>query len=296
MTTARRTWILTTAFATLAHSFAFSPAKASETGAMPNMPGMDTSDMRGMINPDENMNMSGMPQKNNPAPAGITTENASATKFSVDPTPIQTRKELKLDFNVLGDPEGSQPSLSLPALQKIASEHNPTLIQARAQIEGETGKAKQAGLYTNPAIAYNGDLMGLPRAGAGEWQGGMIQQEIILGSKLKLSRQKYLARIEATKHQLQAQTFKVSNDVQMHYYRVLAAVQRLKLQNELWKSVRDHWLTIGEMSNLGEANQADRYLANVTQEEQRLKVMEAENDLMYAWENLTTVLGVDMPY
>jgi outer membrane protein TolC len=82
----------------------------------------------------------------------------------------------------------------------------------------------------------------------------------------------------------------------MHYYHVLAAVQRLKLQNELWKSVRDHWLTIGEMSNLGEANQADRYLANVTQEEQRLKVMEAENDLMYAWENLTTVLGVDMPY
>lgn len=268
---------------------------------MPNMSGMD---MPGMNM--SNMNMSGMrgmsgtsstsqANNNNPAP-NQTFDTTFSGNPPADPTPAQTRKELRLEFNVLGNPLDSQAPLGLSDLQRIATEHNPTLIQARAQVEGETGKAKQAGLYINPAIAYNGDLLGLPRAGAGEWQGGMLEQEIILGGKLKLSRQKYLARVEAAKQQLQAQTLKVSNDVQIHYYHVLAAAERLKLQNELWKSVRDHWLTIGEMSNLGEASQADRYLANVTQEEQRLKVLESENDLMYAWENLTTILGVDMTY
>jgi outer membrane protein TolC len=240
--------------------------------------------------------MSGMPGMSMPQAAQPQRGPDTISGATIDPAPPQLRRDLRLEFNVYGDPTDSQPPLSLPDLQKLATENNPTLIQARAQVQGELGKAKQAGLYMNPSLGYAGDLLGLPAAGAGEWQGAVVEQEIILGGKLKLSRQKYLARVDAVKQQEKAQSFKVANDVQLNYYRVLGAVQRLKMQHELWKSMHDHWLTVAEMSNLGQANEADRHLANATQEEQRLNVLESENELMYAWENLVAVVGTNMPY
>ncbi len=271
---------------------------ADKTNAMEGMPGMDMSGMnmsgtKPKADPMKDMPGMDMPQLRGAIP---TTKNDAATTESADPTPLQTRKEIRLEFNVFGDPADIQPPLSLDDLQDLATKNNPTLVQARAQVDGELGKARQAGLYMNPSLAYNGDLMGLPTAGAGEWQGGMAQQEIILGGKLKLSRQKYLARADAARQQLQAQTYKVSNDVKTHYYHVLGAVKRLNMQLELWKSMHDRWLTVGEMFNLGEADEADRQLANANQETARLRVMETENDLMYAWENLIAVLGVNIPY
>ncbi|MBX9689127.1 MAG: TolC family protein [Candidatus Obscuribacterales bacterium] len=264
--------------------------------AKPGMPGMG-----GMNDMSEMSNMPGMQTKesgNLPGPRieaspSLVDTNGGAAP---DPIPAQQRRELRLEFNVYGEPDSSQNPISLPELEKLAVEHNPTLIQSRTQIEGELGKAQQAGLFPNPGMGYSGDLLGLRGAGGGEWQGAMLQQEVILGGKLKLSRQKYLARVDAAKQQAVAQSYKVKNDVQTHYYRVLAALARLKMQNELWKSTRDRWLTVGEMANLGEASQADRHLANATQEEQRLQVLEAENDLMLAWENLTAVVGLEMPY
>lgn len=309
----------------------FKPRYVSEASSSPkdapgmdmsgmDMPGMDMSgmDMPGMKRQDGSSKVNDMrrpddaskndmpevkrgdpPNQDGDTPKlrGLTPQKSDTTSGdSADPTPVQTRKEIRLEFNVFGEPGDTQPPLSLDDLQNLATQNNPTLIQARAQVEGELGKAKQAGLYMNPSLAYNGDLLGLPTAGAGEWQGGMAQQEIILGGKLKLSRQKYLARADAARQQLQAQTLRVSNDVKTSYFHVLASVKRLNMQLELWKSMHDRWLTVGEMINLGEANEADRQLANANQECQRLQVMEAENDLMYSWENLIAVLGVNIPY
>jgi len=265
--------------------------------SMQNMPGMDVSKPSTQSMPGMDMSKpstQSMPAMDMPKLKGI--DDGKTQVAPQDSSASKLRHDARLEFNVLGDPNDSQPPLSLADLQKLATDHNPTLVQARSQVEGELGKAKQAGLYLNPSLAYNGDLMGLPGAGAGEWQGGLVSQEVVLGSKLKLSREKYLARAEAAKQQLRAQSLRVSNDVQAHYYHVLASVQRLKMQNELFKSMRDQWLTVHEMSNLGEANEADKHLANANQAEQRLHVQEAENELMYAWENLVTVLGIELPY
>ncbi|MFX5693011.1 TolC family protein, partial [Acinetobacter baumannii] len=88
--------------------------------------------------------------------------------------------------------------------------------------------------------------------------------------------------------QAQGQGYKVANEVRIHYYEVLAAIEKLRLENELLKSMKDHWLTVHEMLNVGQATGADRTLANATIEEQHLKVMESENRLQLAWENLTS--------
>ncbi len=290
------------------------------------MPGMNMNDMPGMnmkVTPSKNvkgtsgMDMKGMPgmdEKGMPEMRGAITPPSGKSNASaqVESSPDGTasngadsgdgmssamRKSARIEFNVAGDPtDATAPPLTLADIEKLAKEHNPTLAQARAQIKGERGKARQAGIFPNPMAGYSGQLMGIPKNGAGEFQGGLVCQEIILGGKLKLSRQKYAARAEAAEQQAEAQTYKVLNDVRTHFYRTLAAVERLKMENELLKSNRDRWLTVNEMFNLGEANEADKHLANANLAEQRLKLQEAENDLQFSWENLTTSMGVEMPY
>lgn len=259
------------------------PATKKATRGMHNsktekkMPGMDTP---GMKMPGMNMNSHDMPGMNMP---------------TVPPLKNISEQQFNRWLSAPAPPSVDQ--LSLADLEKMAEQHNPTLVQARAQIEAESGQALQAGLFPNPGITYNGDLMGLPGPGngAGEFQGGIVQQEIILGGKLKLSREKYKARTEAARHLYDAQKFRVANDVKINFYHALGAQERVKMQKELLKTHQDRWLTINEMINLGEANLADGHQANVMLEHQKLKVAEAENDLNCTWQELTTSVGVDLP-
>lgn len=197
----------------------------------------------------------------------------------------------RIEFN-----ESKPAGYTLPDIQKLASKYNPTLIQAQAQISGEKGKAWQAGLPPNPDLSFAGDLLGVRRAGMGEFMGGIAQQEIVLGGKLKYSKRKYEARVQAAIEQARAQRFRVMNDVQIAFYHVLAASEMLKLQKELLRSTQDMWLTTRESFNVGQANQAQVHQSNIAIEEQRVKVLTTENDLQMHWQELTALSGIDEEY
>src|SRR5258708_12894411 len=47
--------------------------------------------------------------------------------------------------------------ITLEQVQKIATESNPTLRQAKAEIRPATAKQRQSGLYPTPTIPYTGD-------------------------------------------------------------------------------------------------------------------------------------------
>jgi len=47
--------------------------------------------------------------------------------------------------------------VTLEQVQKIASESNPTLRQAQAEIRAANARQQQSGLYPNPTMAYTGD-------------------------------------------------------------------------------------------------------------------------------------------
>jgi outer membrane protein TolC len=64
----------------------------------------------------------------------------------------------------------------------LASEHNPTLLQASANIEAAQGRALQAGLYPNPTVGYAGERIGAAGT-AGEMQGFFIDQTIVTAGK-----------------------------------------------------------------------------------------------------------------
>jgi len=47
--------------------------------------------------------------------------------------------------------------VTLEQVQKIASDSNPTLRQAEAEIRAAKARQQQSGLYPNPTVAYTGD-------------------------------------------------------------------------------------------------------------------------------------------
>src|SRR6266446_10682652 len=82
----------------------------------------------------------------------------------------------------------SDPTLRLEDLEQMALKNNPTLSQAAAEIRAASGRKQQAGLYPDPTVGYEGAEI---RGGSfrGGEQGFFVQQNIVLGGKLGLSRQ-----------------------------------------------------------------------------------------------------------
>lgn len=184
--------------------------------------------------------------------------------------------------------------LFLQKLKQFARQYNPTLAQAWTQIEGERAKALQAGLYPNPVVGYRSSQIGVENT-IGEFQGGFIRQEIVTAGKLELSRQKYLERATAAEFQALAQEYRVMNAVVIQFYRLLGFQERVEIQRELLKHWEDNLLTVREMFNVGQANEADIRKAKVQLQQQQLRVQRVENELQLEKERLITLVGTSLP-
>ena len=189
--------------------------------------------------------------------------------------------------------------LDLEAVLSLTTQNNPTLRQARLQISAELAKAQQAGLYPNPTLAYAGEQIFVDVEGdtdsPGEFQGGIVSQRFVTGGKLRLSREKYLRRAHASEHLAVAQQYRVCNDVRIHFYRTLAAQQRLEMHRELLKTAEDAAVTARELYNAGQANRYDVRKSNVMLQRTRLDVQRAEHEYRMRFRELTALVGLDLP-
>ena len=186
------------------------------------------------------------------------------------------------------------PPLALESLEDLACQRNPTLLQAQAQIDGELGKAIQAGLWPNPTLMYVAEQVGVEGT-AGEFHGMVVQQRIVTADKLGLSREKFLMRTSAAEWHAMAQNYRVLNDVRMHYFRARGRQEIRDTQLELLKNAEDLLLTTRERYNVGQAILADVHQANAALQRQRLKVLMAENDYRQTFEELQALVGIELP-
>src|SRR5260370_11516856 len=73
--------------------------------------------------------------------------------------------------------------VTLEQAQKIASESNPTLRQAEAEIRAARARQQQSGLYPNPTAGYTGDeIRGGP--GGGGKPRLFVEPNVVPGAKL----------------------------------------------------------------------------------------------------------------
>ncbi len=190
--------------------------------------------------------------------------------------------------------ESTVGEVTLATIETLAKANNPTLVQARAQVDGTLGKALQAGLWPNPVLGYQAENIG-SQGTPGEFQGGFLRQEIVTAQKRRLSREKYLARAQAAEFVAMAQQYRVVNDIRRQYWRVAGATRLIVVREQLLKNAQDRLVTADEMLNVGQATAVEVRQARVNLQRAKLELQMSANDLEQYRRELAAIVGTDIP-
>src|SRR5215510_12718517 len=186
-----------------------------------------------------------------------------------------------------------QATLSLEDLERMALANNPTLAQADAAIRAAEGRRKQAGLWPNPVVGYEGDGIAVNdlvrdfRIGHYLW----VEQSIVgfgkLGKSKRIAEQEKVQSIS----EAEAQRLRVLNAVRMLYYEVLGAQTMVDLRKRLLNLTREAVGISEELFNVGQADRPDALSTEVESQRAEIDLMRAENDLARVWKVLAAVVN-----
>jgi cobalt-zinc-cadmium efflux system outer membrane protein len=182
------------------------------------------------------------------------------------------------------------PLVTLDQVEKMATETNPTLRQAEAEIRAAKSRQQQAGLYPNPSVGYTGDEIRGGSVGGGK-QGFFVQQTIVTAGKLGKSREVFGAESKLAEIEAQEQQIRVTTAVKMAFLRVLAAQEWLEARRDLAKIAEDNAKTQKELMNTGQADESEVLEAEVESQRMRMAARMQENTLREEWRSLGAVIG-----
>jgi cobalt-zinc-cadmium efflux system outer membrane protein len=185
--------------------------------------------------------------------------------------------------------------VTLEQVQKIASESNPTLRQAEAEIRAAKARQQQSGLYPNPTVAYTGDEIRGGSVGGGK-QGFFVQQTVATGGKLRLSREVFGKEVKLAEIEAEEQKMRVQSAVKMAFLRVLAAQELLYARRDMTAIAQDGADTQRRLMNTGQADETEVLEAEVEAQRMRMSARMQENTLREEWRSLAAVIGQpDLP-
>jgi len=187
-------------------------------------------------------------------------------------------------------PASEQKTITLEELQQMALQSNPTFAQAAANIQAAEGRKKQAGLYPNPTVGYQGEQI---RGGSfhGGEEGFFVQQDIVLGGKLALNRKIFDQELKQAETEAEEQKLRVLTNVRMFYIQALAAQQTLELRQNLSKLTNDAVETSHQLANVGQADAPDVLESEVEAQQAQLAFALAEQNQQRVWKALGAVVG-----
>jgi cobalt-zinc-cadmium efflux system outer membrane protein len=180
--------------------------------------------------------------------------------------------------------------VTLEQVQKIASEANPTLRQAEAEIRAAKARRQQSGLYPNPTVAYTGDEIRGGSVGGGK-QGFFVQQTVVTGGKLGLSREIFGKEVKLAEIEAEEQKIRVESAVKMAFLRVLAAQELLYARRDMAAIAQDATATQRRLMNTGQADESEVLEAEVEAQRMRMSARMQENTLREEWRSLAAVIG-----
>jgi len=174
--------------------------------------------------------------------------------------------------------------------QNIAGDSNPTLRQAEAEIRAAKARQLQSGLYPNPTVAYTGDEIRGGSVGGGK-QGFFVQQTVVTGGKLGLSREVFGKEVKLAEIEAEEQKIRVQTAVKMAFLRVLAAQELLDARRDIAAIARDSAETQRRLANTGQTDETEVLEAEVEAQRMRLSARMQENTLREEWRSLAAVIG-----
>jgi outer membrane protein, heavy metal efflux system len=183
-----------------------------------------------------------------------------------------------------------QPPLRLEQFQQFALATNPTLPEADALVRQSGAQARQAGLYPNPSVGYQGEQIRGGVYGGGE-QGAFAQQTFVLGGKLGLRRNVYEQQRHADEIAVQEQRYRVVSDVGQSFYSALAAQEVVNVRKKLLSLAMDAVVTARQLANVGQADAPDLLQAEVEAEQAKMDYTTAQRAYIQAFRSLAAMVG-----
>ena len=185
--------------------------------------------------------------------------------------------------------------MALADFETLADANNPTLKQANAFVRRSQEQARQAGLYPNPSVGYQGEQIRGGSYGGGE-QGGFVQQTIVLGDKLGLRRNIYEQQKQSDQIGVEEQTFRVHGDVQQAFYDALTAQATVQLRQRLLGVALDAVETVHQLANVGQADAPDILQTEVETEQAKVDYATAQRQYLQTFRTLAALAGKgDLP-
>ncbi len=185
--------------------------------------------------------------------------------------------------------------LGLDAFNDLALANNPTLQQGGALVKQAAGQAKQAGLWPNPSVGYQGEQLRGGDYGGGE-QGAFVQQTFVLGGKLGLRKRAYQEQQRAGEMAVVEQHSRVLSAIGQQFYAALAAQQTVQLRLQLSKIAADAVETARQLQNVGQADVPDVLQAEVESEQASLDYSTAQRIYIQQFRSLAALAGkADLP-
>ena len=163
----------------------------------------------------------------------------------------------------------ARPARGLADFEALGDANNPTLKQANAIVRRSQEQARQAGLYPNPLVGYQGEEIRGGSFGGGE-QGGFIQQTVVLGGKLGLRRGVYEQVKKSDEIAVEEQAYRVHADVQQAFYDALTAQATVHLRQKLLGIGLDAVETVHQLTNVGQADAPDILQTEVEAEQAKV--------------------------
>lgn len=223
------------------------------------------------------------------------TPDSHATLTLQEPENPQQKTGFNLPAPELLKEVASRPAMSLPDFMQLGDANNPTLKQANALVQRSQQQARQAGLYPNPAVGYQGEQIRGGSFGGGE-QGGFVQQTIVLGGKLGLRRNIYEQQQKADQIGVSEQTYRVHGDIQQAFYDALTAQAVVHLRQRLLGVALDAVETVHQLANVGQADAPDILQTEVEAEQAKVDYSTAQREYLQTFRTLAALAGKgDLP-
>ena len=193
-------------------------------------------------------------------------------------------------------PQSNGPVLSLGDLEQMGLANNPTLRQADAEVRATEARQRQAGLYPNPTVGYQGEQI---RGGSfrGGEQGAFVEQDIVLGGKLGADKNVVEQERKQAEAEREEQKLRILSGIRLAYYQALAAQQTVGLRARLFELAQDALQTSRQLFNVGQADQPDVLQAAVEADQADLVLTAAQENQQRVWKSLAAVVGrPDLPF
>jgi len=183
--------------------------------------------------------------------------------------------------------------LTLEGAIRIALQSNPALRASGARVDSASGRAQQAGKWSNPELELSAEdwpvNQGSGFSDAKQLIG--ITQVLPYPRKKSLDRRIGVAGVKLSGAELAVHRTEVARDVKAGFYRVLAAKRMVEVSSKLESVAEAAAATARKRVDAGAAALQEQLRAEVQLEQARTKQSERQNELESARQILASLLG-----